>query len=325
MNPYTELNFFSFFLVFFSRLSKGFPGGLAFDEVQLFILIGVAFSGGLVGTFLVLRKMTMLANALSHTILLGIVSAFLIFSRSYGPLDIPVLMLSALVTGLFTTFFTTFLTDFLNLQEDASIGLAFTLFFALGILLITLYTRNAHMGTELVMGNTDALQIQDLKFVYAVLGLNVLLFLCFYRAFMVTTFDSYLSFCIGFSPLLFNYLLMVQTSLTAIVTFRAVGVLMLLAFLTAPILIARTWTHSLFKLLFFSGAVGACAAMLGIALSRHILTFYGIGISTGGLIVCLLALFYMLSLTFRSLNYKISDYEKNRSARKYGIYRKKYP
>jgi len=306
MNPYSDLNLFSFFGTFFKRLLLAFPGGFASDELQLLLLVGVALSGGLVGTFLVLRRMTMLANALSHTILFGIVVAFLLLSRGFGPLDIPVLMVSSLLCGLLTTFCTNFLARYMKLQEDASIGLVFTLFFALGVLLITLYTRNVHVGTELVIGNTDALQLNDLGLVYSVLLGNVILFVLFYRAFAVTAFDSYMARVAGFSPLLFNYLLMVQTSLTSITTFRAVGVLMLLAFLTAPVLIARSWTDRLGRLLLLSGAIGALAAILGVALSRHILTFYGLGISTGGLIVCLLVLFYMLSLTFHSLKIRLS-------------------
>lgn len=301
MNPYTDVSFFSFFSVFFRRLFQTFPGGLAADEVQLFLLIGIALSGALVGTFLVLRRMTMLANALSHTILFGIVIAFLLLSKSFGPLDIPILMVSALISGFLTTFSTQFLSRAVKLQEDASIGLVFTLFFALGILLITLFTRNVHIGTELVMGNTDALQISDLKLVYAVLLGNAALFTVLFRAFQTTTFDGYFAKCIGFSPLLFNYLLMVQTSLTSITTFRAVGVLMLLAFLTAPVLIARIWTHSLPKLLLFSCAVGAIASAFGVALSRHILTLYGIGLSTGGLIVCLLVAMFVFSLIANAL------------------------
>ncbi|MCH9610137.1 MAG: hypothetical protein S4CHLAM81_07500 [Chlamydiales bacterium] len=306
MHPYSELDFFSFFALFFKRLFLGFPNGLASDELQLILLVGVAISGALVGTFLVLRRMTMLANALSHTILFGIVLAFLLLCRSFGPLDIPVLMISALLCGFLTTFCTTFLTRNLKLQEDASIGLIFTLFFALGILLVTLYTRNVHIGTELVMGNCDALQLSDLKLVYAILLGNVLLFAFLYRAFAVTTFDSYLSRVVGFSPLVLNYLLMVQTSLTSIVTFRAVGVLMLLAFLTAPVLIARTWTNRLGRLLLLSSLVASFAAAVGVALSRHLYTFLGIGLSTGGLIVCILVLLYIISLTFHTLRTRIS-------------------
>ncbi|MFN0065234.1 MAG: metal ABC transporter permease [Chlamydiales bacterium] len=299
-NPYTGESFFGFFLLFFQRVIQWICGGkmeLASDEIQLFILIGVALSSSLVGAFLILRRMTMLANALSHTILLGIVVAFLLMARANTMLDIPILMGSALATGILTTFLTSFLSRTLRLQEDASIGLIFTLLFALGILLITCFTRNLHIGTELVMGNVDALQAKDLKFIYLIFGCNILLFSFLYRGFKITTFDPHLARSLGFSPLFFNYLLMVQTSMTVIGSFRAVGVLMLLVFITAPVLIARLFVTSLSSLLSLSCLTGIFATFVSVALSRHILSFCGIGLSTGGIVVCVLVVLYLLALS----------------------------
>src|ERR1700722_9961958 len=157
-NPYSDQDFLGFFGVLFSRLLLLIIGKLPFgslvaDEIQMIVLSCVAVTGAMVGTFLVLRKMTMLANALSHTILLGIVVAYLLCES----LTIPVLMVAALATGIATTFLTEFLNRVIKLQEDASIGLVFSVLFALGIVLLTLFSRNVHIGTELVMGNVDAL------------------------------------------------------------------------------------------------------------------------------------------------------------------------
>ncbi len=150
-NPYNGQTFFGFFLTLLHRL-WGFVSGdlewrhLASDELQVVVLVGVASSSALVGTFLVLRKMTMLANALSHTILLGIVGAYLLTRETVlfqdgghgGPINIQAMLLAALVMGLVTTFLTEFLTKTARLQEDASTGIVFTSLFALGIILVTL-------------------------------------------------------------------------------------------------------------------------------------------------------------------------------------------
>lgn len=305
-NPYYGQQFIGFFVVFFQRLWQFFCGKLPFealvtDEVQVLVLASVAASGALVGTFLVLRRMTMLANALSHTILLGIVSAYLLvrlFADSpdpSAPLSIPTLMIAAFLTGIVTTFFTEFLTKVIKLQEDASIGLVFSILFSLGIVLVTLFTRNVHVGTELVMGNADALQRSDLRGVVAILGINVSLFLLLFHGFKITTFDPQLARAFGFSPLLFNYLLMVQTSATAIGGFRAVGVLMILAFFIMPTLTARSLTHKLSTLIWLSIAIGVFASLIGVALSRHLFTTYGIGLSTGGIVVTTLGVIYLLT------------------------------
>lgn len=304
-NPYYGQDFIGFFDVFLRRL-WGFVCGnipfesLATDEVQIVVLSFVAASGALVGTFLVLRRMTMLANALSHTILLGIVSAYLLVRLFSGapdpsaPLSIPALLLASFLTGIVTTFLTEFLTKVIKLQEDASIGLVFSILFSLGIVLVTLFTRNVHIGTELVMGNADALQRGDIRDVAAILGVNTALFFLLYHGFKITTFDPQLARAFGFSPLLFNYLLMVQTSATAIGGFRAVGVLMILAFFIIPTLTARLLTHKLSSLIWLSIAIGVFTSLAGVALSRHFFTIYGMGLSTGGIVVTLLGCFYLL-------------------------------
>lgn len=301
-NPYSGLDFFSFFGVFLQRFYSFLCGELSLDsfvsdEIQIIVLGSLAVSGALVGTFLVLRRMAMLANALSHTILFGIVVAYLLCHT----LSVPILMVAAVITGIGTTFLTEFLTRVIKLQEDASIGLVFSILFALGIALLTLFSRNVHLGTELVMGNVDALQRGDIKITLSVLGINLLFFLLLYHGFKITTFDPMLARTFGFSPLFFNYLLMMQTSTTAIGGFRAVGVLMVLAFFVLPPLIARLLTHRLSTLLWLAAAFGVLASLFGVALSRHLLTFYGIGLSTGGIVVIMLGLFYLLTICFKWL------------------------
>src|SRR5262249_25416847 len=151
-----------------------------------------------------------------------------------------------------TTFLADFLTKHARLQEDASIGIVFTSLFALGVILVTLLTRSAHIGTEILMGNVDALAYTDLKLVALALVLNAGLFLLFYKEYLISTFDPGLSKALGISSLFFNYLLMIQVSATAIGGFRAVGVLMMLALMTGPPLTARLLTHDLKKMLLLS-------------------------------------------------------------------------
>lgn len=308
-NPYSGVDFFGFFSVLFHRLVALCTGHLSFndivsDELQILVLVGMASSAAVVGSFLVLRKMTMLANALSHTILLGIVSAYLLmllFSDLSDPseaMNVPILILASLITGVVTTFLTNFLTKKIQLQEDASIGLVFTFLFALGIVMITLFTRNVHLGTELVMGNVDALKREDLKNIYFVLALNVCVFTLFFKEFKLTTFDPSLASALGFSPQFYTYLLMLLTSLTSVGAFKAVGVLMVLAFFVIPPLIARLLTSSLSTLIILAVFFGILSSLLGVALSRHLLSSLQIGLSTGGIVVCMLFLFFILCMIF---------------------------
>lgn len=319
MNPYSGHDFFSFFSVFAVRMWQFFSGQLsleelASDEIQVFVLVGVAVSSALLGCYLVLRRMTMLANALSHTILLGIVFVYFFSVRgffgavdhSHLQLSIGMLLTASLLMGIITTFLTEFLTKSAGLQEDASIGIVFTSLFSLGVILVTLLTRNAHIGTEIIMGNADALRLQDLKLVLAVLFLNMGLIIVFYKEFTITTFDSGLSKALGFSPVFFNYLLMTQVSATAIGGFRAVGVLMVLALMTGPALIARLLTNHLSTMLLMSAAIGTFCALTGVALSRHFLSVSGLAFSTGGIVVCVIIIFFLAVLLIKR-QYKFAD------------------
>ena len=275
---------------------------LASDETQILVLMGVAASSALVGSFLILRKMAMLANSLSHTILLGIVFAYLITQTSvdhHQPMDIQAMLLAALVMGIVTTFLTEFLTKTVKLQPDASTGIVFTSLFAMGILAVTLLTRSAHIGTEVVMGNVDALQAKDCNLVYLILGINIGLILLFFKEYKITTFDQGLSRALGISTVFFNYLLMTQVSATAIGAFRAVGVLMVLAFITGPALTARLLTHDLKKMLFLAVGFGCLASVLGVALSRHFLSVQGMALSTAGVVVCMILLLFSLGAAAR--------------------------
>lgn len=300
MSPYRGTNFFSFFLTLFERIFSGEILHPATDEIQMLVLAGVAISGALVGTFLVLRRMTMLANSLSHTILLGIVIAFLVTGQEMGSLSIPVMLLASVITGLVTAFLTEFLHRNIRLQPDAANGLVFTTLFALGIVLVTLFTRNTHIGIEVVMGNADALQLRDVRLVGIVLAANALLFFAFFKQFKLTTFDPGLARAMGISTTFFSYLLMTQVSATAVGGFRAVGVLMVLAFIVGPPLTARLITHSLKKMLFIASAIGAGCAIVGVALARHMLSVYDIALSTGGVTVCVIVVsFAAVTLTPR--------------------------
>jgi manganese/zinc/iron transport system permease protein len=311
-NPYHEITFGNFFIEFLYRMGALLTGQLSFnqlvaDEIQIFVLVAIAASSALVGAFLILRRMTMLANALSHTLLMGIVLAYVIWlalhqqdGHEHGSSFIPMqyLLGAALIMGFITSFLTEFLTKTVLLQADASTGIVFTSLFALGVILVTILTRSAHIGMEAVMGNADALHLDDIKWVSLILLGNVVLFSLFFKEFTITTFDPGLAYALGFSNTFFNYLLMAQVSATTIGAFRAVGVFLVLAFITGPALIARLLTHDLKKLLCLSVCLGALASLVGVALTRHILTVFGVALSTSGMVVCVITLLYGLAILF---------------------------
>lgn len=307
LSPYHRVDFWTFFPTLLGRFWLWMTGqlplaDLAPDEIQVLVLSGVAASSALVGCFLVLRRMAMLANSLSHTMLLGIILAF-IFTHHLGEewshgeeLNLSAMLIAAFCMGIVTTYLTETLVKVSGLHEDASNGLVFTSLFSLGIVLVTVFSRNAHVGTEVIMGNVNLLHLRDLELVLLVLGVNLILFLAMYKEFALSTFDSGLAKTFGFSPTLFNYLLMTQLAATAISAFRAVGVLMFLAFVTGPPLTARLLTHRLDRMILYSCLLGVGASISGVALSRHLWSVHQIALSTGGLVVCCIVVFFLFAL-----------------------------
>ena len=302
MNPYWGKSFFQFFPLFFVRLTKILTGNLslsnlASDEIQIFVLALISITSALIGTFLVLKKMTMLANSLSHTILLGIVIAYLLLFSNSGEMkmNFRVLLIAALATGVLTTLCTQFIHHKIRLQLDASIGIVFTSLFALGIVLVTLYTRNTHIGLEVVMGNADALHFDDLKIAGLVASGSLLFVLLFYKELKLVCFDSALASTLGFRPALFNYLLMLLTSAAAISAFRAVGVLLFLAFLVGLPVIASLLSNNLHKILMLASIIGVLCSLVSVALARHFLSVYQMPLSTAGLSVSLIGCVFLLT------------------------------
>ncbi len=287
---YWGVDFFGFFAHFFSRLFHGFPGGLLPDEIQLVTLVCVAGSAALVGAFLVVRKVTMVAAALTHTILPGLVLTYLVLGG--GILSMGTLLCAAVVTSLFTVWLTNFCLKTLKLQEDASVGLVFTVLFAVGVLLVSCYLRNAHFGIEMILGNVDGLVLGDMQLSVGLLLFNCAVMSLLYRTYYITSFDPHFAASVGVRGNVVTHILMIQTALTIVGGFRAVGVILILALLTGPVLIARLFVHRMGALIGTSIFIGCVSAILGVATSRHFLSVYATPLSTAGWVVSYLFTIY---------------------------------
>lgn len=329
-NPYWETNFFQFFAVLAQRIFLFIQGKLSFadlcsDEIQILVLSLAAIAFSFLGTFLVLKKMTMVANSLSHTILLGLVIAYLFvahFVGSGGGLEqtfsLPVLFLAALLAGVLTTVCTQLLTQVIKIQEDASIGIVFTTLFALGVVAVTIFTRNLHLGLEAVTGNVDALHFDDVKLMFYITSFDLLIFLLVFPQFVMISFDASFAKCIGIKLQFFQYLLMVLVAATVIASFRAIGVLLVLNFLVGPVLAARCFTYRLRKVIAASILIGILCSLCAVALSRHFVTEYQTPLSTSGLVVLMVAIAYIIAIVFspQSRFFIFQRILKNRIAKK---------
>lgn len=304
MNPYSGTNFIEFLYLVIVRCGKFLMGKLPYhslvsDEIQIIVLTGIGIIASIVGTFLVVRKTTMLANALSHTVLLGIVISYLIFFQSgltHGlSIDIKTMVLSATIAALITSFLTEFFHKAFQLRQDVSIGLVFTMLFALSITLVTIFSRNAHIGIEMIMGNVDALHLDDIKIIYIALGIIGIIVLTFFREIMMATFDAIFSSSIGISSKCFHYLLVLTTSIAIMCAFRCVGFVLVLALLVGPPLIARQIVHRLSQIIYVSSGLSVAFAIGTVAISRHIFSTMKVPLSTSGIMITLILCTYIIS------------------------------
>lgn len=215
------------------------------------ILLTAASSCGLLGSILVVRNQGMLADALSHSVLLGIVLGFFI-SQS---LESPLLVIGATVFGVLSVFVIRNLHR-PKLAEDAATGLVFTFFFAVAVLLISLFARNVHLDMDMVlMGEVIFTPLNRVVFgnvslplalvkEAALFLLNVLFFLLTYQPLKSYLFDANQARLTGVRTGLLDTGILLLVSLTTVVSFESVGSMTVIVFLLAPAMTALPWSRS---------------------------------------------------------------------------------
>ena len=235
------------------------------DPHFLRILAGalVATSCSLLGCYLILRKMAMVGDAISHAVLPGIVIAFLVSGGSRDPLT---MLLGAGALGLVTTLLIEFFHRKGKLQTDAAIGVSFTSLFALGVILVSLKTNNIDLDQECVLYGDIAYIPFDPELLWmmaVVLALIIAFILIGYKELFLTTFDPAYAAAAGISAAAWHYALMGMVSLTTVSSFEAVGAILVVAFLITPPATAYLLTDKFKRMLWLSSLLGISAAFIG--------------------------------------------------------------
>lgn len=244
---------------------------LAQLEIQVIASI-VAVACALPGVFLVLRRMAMMSDAISHTVLLGIVIAFFITKSITSPL----LLIGAALMGVITVSLVELLNRTKLVREDAAIGLVFPAIFSVAVIMISRFAGDVHLDTDAVLlGELAFAPFNRLRLfgfdvgpeaLYTsggILILNVIFILLFYKELKLATFDPALAAALGFAPALVHYGLMTLVSLTAVGSFDAVGSILVVAFMIAPPAAAYLLTDRLSHMLLYSALIGIFSSVSG--------------------------------------------------------------
>lgn len=235
-------------------------------------------SCALVGTFLVLRRMSMLGDAISHSVLFGIVAAYLLS----GSRSILLMFSGALLVGLLTAFLTNLLHRRGKLQEDASIGVVFTWLFALGVILISGFAGQVDLDQDCVLfGEIAFTPFDTVSFagqnygprafwvLLAVTLINIAVITISYRKLKVCSFDPTLAASLGINVGLWHYVLMSLVSLTTVGAFESVGAILVVALLVVPANTAFLIVQSLQGMICLSVVFACLSAMSGYLLATY--------------------------------------------------------
>ncbi|PKO11703.1 MAG: zinc ABC transporter permease [Chloroflexi bacterium HGW-Chloroflexi-10] len=240
-------------------------------EIQLIAVITAA-ACALPGVILVLRRMSMMSDAISHTVLLGIVIGFFLV----GDISSPFLIVGGAAIGVLTVSLVALLERTRLVKEDAAIGLVFPALFSIAVILISRYAGNVHLDIDAVLVGELAFAPFDRLIIlgrdvgprglYVMLGIlliNVAFISIFYKELKLTTFDAGLATALGFAPALLHYALMSLVSLTVVGAFDIVGSILVVALIVAPPAAAYLLTDQLGRMFFLSVLIGGVSAISG--------------------------------------------------------------
>ncbi|MDA8874698.1 metal ABC transporter permease [uncultured Winogradskyella sp.] len=240
-------------------------------EIQLIASL-VAVACAIPGTFLVLRKMAMISDAISHSILPGIVVGFFITHD----LNSPLLIILAALTGIITVVLVEYIQKTGLVKEDTAIGLVFPTLFSIGVIMIAKNANDVHLDIdavllgELAFAPFDRLIIagtdvgpKALWIIGVILIVTLIFLLAFFKELKVSTFDKGLATSLGFSPAIIHYGLMSVSSVTTVGAFDAVGAILVVALMITPAAAAYLLTKNLKKMLVLSVIFGIFSALFG--------------------------------------------------------------
>ena len=240
-------------------------------EIQLIASI-VAIACAIPGTFLVLRKMALISDAISHSILPGLVLGFFITHD----LNSPLLIIMAALSGVVTVILVEFIQKTKLVKEDTAIGLVFPVLFSIGVIMIAKNANDVHLDTdaillgELAFAPFDRFLVdgsdlgpKSLWIIGTILLITIGLLFAFFKELKISTFDAGLATALGFSPIMIHYGLMSVASITIVGSFDAVGAILVVALMIAPAATAYLLTDNLKRMLGLSVIFGVFSAIAG--------------------------------------------------------------
>lgn len=275
------------------------------------VLFGTALLGlasGVIGSFALLKKQSLIGDAMAHAALPGVCIAFLL----YGEKSILLFMIGAAIFGLLATFCIEFVVKHSRIKQDASIGISLSVFFGFGIVLLTKITQGSSGSKSgldaYIFGQAASLVRSDLIVLTIVSIILLLVSFLLFKELKLLTFDPQFAKGIGLPINFLNGLLMTLIVAAIVIGIQTVGVVLMAAMLITPAIAARYWTERLDHLVIISGLIGALSGMVGTIISTTTR-----GLSTGPVIVVCATIIFLVSIVIGARRGLLVKFMKQRS------------
>ncbi len=264
-------------MIFFNDL-------LVYDFLQkaLITSVMVGIISGIIGSFIVLRGMSLMGDAIAHAVLPGVAISYMLgISYFYG----------AVVAGVLAALGMGMISQNSRIKNDASIGIVFSAALALGIILIT-KAQSATDLTKILFGNVLHVRTSDMWITAAVSVLVIIVVVAFYKELLISTFDETMAEIYGLNTRLIHYGLMILLTLVSVASLQTVGVILVVSMLITPASTAYLLTDRLSVMVVLSAIFGAVSAVIGIYFS------YIYDLPSGPVIAIAATLIFLLVMVF---------------------------
>lgn len=253
-----------------------------FLQNALITCIIVGLISGVIGSFIVLRGMSLMGDAISHAVLPGVAISYMV-GANY--------IIGASVFGIIAAMLIGFVTQKSKLKSDTAIGIVFSSFFALGIILISLAKSSTDLY-HILFGNVLAVRQSDIV-ITAMAAVVVLIFvLIFYKELLVSSFDSTMAQAYGLNVNLIHYGLMFGLTLVAVTALQTIGTVLVVALLITPAATAFLLTNKLSRMILISSGLSTISSVVGLFFS------YSFNVASGAAIVLTAAVFFIIAFIF---------------------------
>lgn len=260
------------------------PLQYAFMQRSLIVAVIVGIICAVVGSYLMVQRLALLGDAISHSVLPGLAIAFLLNINIF---------LGAFIAGLISTLCINVIRNYSKIKEDAAMGIVFSAFFALGITLITVIQKDNKIDlNHFLFGNILGVSFGDVRDTIIIAIFVLLIVILFYKELLFYTFDQLGAEAVGLPVKLLDTGLMVLIGLTIVASLKAVGVILVLSLLITPPATAYLLVDRLHQMMFIGVLIGVISSISGMYLS------YYFNLPSGATIVLMATFFFIISFLF---------------------------